>query len=83
MKKPLKQNNHRVAEIGAGAVAAAALAVAGGYILWDRMGKQKQTKVKAWVLKARKEAATQFARVGHYVGETIKKMAAGDNPPAV
>ena len=28
-------------------------------------------------------AATQSARVGHYVGETIKKMAAGDNPPAV
>ena len=70
MKKIEKKNKHLAAEIGAGAVAAAALAVAGGYVLWERMGKQKQAKVKAWVAKARKEAATNFARA--------KKMTEGE-----
>jgi hypothetical protein len=49
------------AEVGAGAVAAAALAVAGGYVLWERMGKQKQARVKSWVAKARQEAARNVA----------------------
>lgn len=56
MKKPLKKTGGHAAEIGAGALAAAAVVAAGGYILWDKMGKQKQAKVKAWVAKARKEA---------------------------
>jgi hypothetical protein len=49
------------AEIGVG-VAAAALAVAGGYVLWEKMGKQRQAKVKTWVAKARKEAAQKLAK---------------------
>jgi hypothetical protein len=69
MKKTVK-SNHRAAEIGAGAVAAAALAIAGGYVLWDRMGKQKQARVKAWVQKARKEAVAKLAQA--------KKMSEGE-----
>jgi hypothetical protein len=60
MKKILK-NKHHAAEIGAGAVAAAALAMAGGYVLWERMGKEKQAKVKRWVAEARKETAKKVA----------------------
>lgn len=69
MKKTVKHKSH-AAEIGAGAVAAAALAVAGGYVLWERMGKQKQAKVKSWVAKARKETA---AKVAH-----AKKLTEGE-----
>jgi len=47
--------------VGVG-VAAAALAIAGGYVLWENMGKQKQTKVKAWVAKARKETMQNLAK---------------------
>jgi hypothetical protein len=68
------KNNHRAAEIGAGAVAAAALAVAGGYILWDRMGKQKQAKVKAWVANARKEAAQKVAMAKKKLSEVQYKQ---------
>jgi hypothetical protein len=55
------KNKHLGAEIGAGAVAAAALALAGGYVLWERMGKTKQAKVKAWVANARKESVKKLA----------------------
>lgn len=61
MAKITKNNKNHAAEIGAGALAAAALAVAGGYVLWERMGKTKQAKLKAWVAKARKEAAQKVA----------------------
>jgi hypothetical protein len=67
-KKTLKNNNHAV-EIGAGAVAAAAFAVASGYVLWEKMGKQKQAKVKAWVVKARKEAAGNIAKAKKTISE--------------
>src|ERR1700722_15616721 len=66
----MAKNKHLVAEIGMGAVAAAALAMAGGYVLWDRMGKDKQAKVKTWVAKARKETAAKIARA--------KKMSEGE-----
>lgn len=56
-----KKNKHLGAELGAGAVAAAALALAGGYVLWERMGKVKQAKVKTWVAKARKDAVEKLA----------------------
>lgn len=62
MKKPVKKNESHAAAIGAGALAAAALVAAGGYVLWDKMGKQKQEKVKSWVAKARKEA---IKNIGH------------------
>jgi hypothetical protein len=55
------KNKHLGAEIGAGAVAAAALALAGGYVLWERMGKGKQAKVKSWVANARKESVKKLA----------------------
>ncbi len=55
------KNKHLGAEIGAGAIAAAALALAGGYVLWERMGKEKQAKVKTWVAKARKESVKKLA----------------------
>ena len=62
MKKNKKAGAGRIAaEVGAGAVAAAALAMAGGYMLWERMGKQQQAKVKTWVAQARKEAAKNIA----------------------
>lgn len=55
------KNKHLGAELGAGAVAAAALALAGGYVLWERMGKVKQAKVKTWAAKARKDAVRKLA----------------------
>jgi uncharacterized iron-regulated protein len=65
-----KKSNDVVAKIGVGAVAAAALAMAGGYVLWERMDKNKKAKVKTWVAKARKEAAHKVA--------IAKKMSEGD-----
>ena len=70
MKKTLKKNKHIGAKIGAGAVAAAALAVAGGYVLWENMGKERRAKVKVWAQKARKDAVAQLAQA--------KKMSEGE-----
>ena len=72
MKKPLKNSKSNAAKIGAGALAAAAIVAAGGYILWENMGKEKQAKVKTWVAKARKEA---IKNLGHAkkVGESEYK----------
>jgi hypothetical protein len=70
MKKPVKKGSHMGAKIGVGAVAAAALAMAGGYVLWERMGKEKQGKVKAWAAKARKDTMEQLKRA--------KKMSEGE-----
>jgi hypothetical protein len=56
-----KKNTHLGAELGAGAVAAAALALAGGYVLWERMGKERQAKVKTWAVQARKESVRKLA----------------------
>lgn len=76
-----KQNKSHAAEIGAGALAAAALVAAGGYILWDKMGKEKQKKVKAWVASARKEAVKNLshakkigeAEYDHIVDVAVKR----------
>ena len=59
-KQPMKREN-KVAGVGIG-VAAAALAIAGGYVLWGKMGKQQQKKVKTWVAKARKDAIQNLAK---------------------
>jgi len=68
-KKTTSKNNKLAMEIGAGAMAAAAVAAAGGYILWERMGKQKQGKVKAWVANARKEAVRNIAKAKKTISE--------------
>jgi hypothetical protein len=60
-----RKNKHLGAELGAGAVAAAALALAGGYVLWERMGKTKQAKVKMWAANARKDAVRKLAMAKH------------------
>lgn len=65
-----KKTNNIGAKIGAGALAAAALAMAGGYVLWERMDKKQKENAKAWVRKARKEAAEKFAMA--------KKMSEGE-----
>lgn len=75
MKKTLKKKNKNIAaEVGVGAVAAAALAMAGGYILWERMGKEKRAKVKAWAQKARKEAVQNLARAKHVSEVEYKRI---------
>jgi F0F1-type ATP synthase membrane subunit b/b' len=59
-----KKPNGKVSKtkVGLGAITAAALAVAGGYVLWENMGKERQKKVKTWVADARKEAAKNLAK---------------------
>ena len=83
-KKTAKKRNVG-AEIGAGAAVAAALAIAGGYVLWEKMGKQRQKKVKTWVAKARKDAVQKLAaakKMGEaeykrIVDAAVKKYASG------
>lgn len=70
MKKRLKKESGIATKIGVGAVAAAALAMAGGYVLWERMDKGRKAKVKAWVAKARMDAAQKVAMA--------KKMSEGE-----
>lgn len=67
----MKKKSSSGAGVGVG-VAAAALAIAGGYVLWENMGKKKQTKVKAWVVKARKETMEKLAKAKD-VGEVQYK----------
>jgi hypothetical protein len=55
-----KKNNKGGSEVGVG-LAAAALALAGGYVLWEKMGKERQEKAKAWIVKARQEAVNKLA----------------------
>lgn len=69
-----KKNKHLAAEIGAGAVAAAALAMAGGYVLWERMDKTKKAKVKTWIARARKDAVVKLAHAKHVSEVEYKRI---------
>ncbi len=59
----------RVAQmkVGAGIAAGIAGALAGAYLLYART-KPQQKKTKAWVVKARKDAAMQAKQLAH-IGE--------------
>ncbi|HVO28744.1 MAG TPA: hypothetical protein VMT81_02055 [Candidatus Paceibacterota bacterium] len=70
MPKAKATNKNLGLKIGAGALAAAALAAAGGYVLWENMDKGKRAKLKTWAVKARKDAIREFARA--------KRMSEGD-----
>lgn len=66
----MKKSTKQAWEVGAGLTAAAALAAAGAYLLSGKQGAKRKAKVKAWVVKARVEAARNI--------KAAKKMSAQD-----
>ena len=66
----MKKSTRAAWEVGAGLTAAAALAAAGAYLLSGKQGAKRKSQVKAWVVKARAEAARNI--------KAAKKMSAAD-----
>ena len=59
MKKATKR---KVAEMGAGVLAATALAGAAKYFLSTETGKKDRKEMKAWAIRARREVAKNFEK---------------------
>ena len=71
----MKKANKRMAvEVGAGVLTAAALAVAGAYLLSGKIGKVRRAKIKAWAQKARKEVAQNVKRASRMGEAEYKRL---------